>query len=86
MHPRGSQGGAAATRAGDTDLAEAEAEALRQDDLKEISVNENRKGSCTYRMDGARTRAPAGSTRKIDAAKARQKARVMKAAALVIKL
>ncbi|MCX6677772.1 MAG: hypothetical protein NTU95_07510 [Methanothrix sp.] len=49
---RGSQGGAAATRAGDADLAEAEA--LRLDDLKEISVKESRKGSCTYRMDGAR--------------------------------
>ena len=24
------------------------------DHLKEISVKENRKGSCTYRMDGAR--------------------------------
>ena len=42
-----------ATRAGD--LALAEAEALRLDDLKEISVKESRKGSCTYRMDGART-------------------------------
>jgi hypothetical protein len=42
-----------------------------------ILVKESRKGSCTYRMDGAR---------KIDAAKARQKVRAMKAAALVIKL
>ncbi|MDD4093241.1 MAG: hypothetical protein PHF94_01345 [Methanothrix sp.] len=40
-------------------------------------VKESQKWSCTYRMDGAR---------KIDAAKARQKAGSMKAAALVIKL
>jgi hypothetical protein len=45
-------------------------------DLMEILVKESRNGSCTYRMDGAR---------KIDAAKARQKAGAMKAAALVIK-
>jgi len=51
--------------------------ALRLDDLKEILVKESRKGSCTYWMDGAR---------KIDAAKACQKARAKKAAALVIKL
>jgi len=58
-------------------LAQAEAEALRLDDLKEIFVKESRKGSCTYRMDGAR---------KTDATKARHKAGAMKAAALVIKL
>ena len=46
-------------------------------DLMEILVKDSRKGSCTYRMDGAR---------KIDAAKAHRKAGAMKAAALLIKL
>jgi hypothetical protein len=35
-------------------LALAEAEVFRRDDLNEISVKESRKGSCTYRMAGAR--------------------------------
>jgi hypothetical protein len=56
------------------ETTQAEAEALRRDDLKEISVKESRKGSCTYRMDGASAtgRDASGSDRKIDA-KAAQK-------------
>ncbi len=76
MHPRCSQAGAETTGTGDTALEEAEA--LRLDDReRRFSVKESRKGSCTYRMDGAR---------KIDAAKASRKARAMKATAPVIKL
>jgi len=70
------------------ETALAEAEALRLDDLKNISFKENRKGSCTYLMDGCRTtwRDASGTPRKIDAAKASRKARAMKATAPVIKL
>jgi hypothetical protein len=81
---------------GEADAAQAQAEALKlQARLEDLNVwemekiKESRKGSRTYsywmaswREDGKTRNVHLGSSRKMDAAQARQKARAMKAEAL----